>query len=608
MGVSLSRADFRTEAKPAWPRWSLWRLWWRLHGRRVERRHARRLRLDYPRWIQTYDTPTAAVLQALAARQAALPTAPTIGLLLQAHDAGREPVSTTVASLQAQSYPHWRLCIVGAGPRGSSAGDRRIHHLAALEGTPFGAWQQALGACDASWWAEVGAGDRLAPHALALFAESAVRLPEAQALYCDHDRLDARGQRGDPQFKGDWNPELLLSTCYVQPLLVLRAQRLRNALAALGDFRTADRPTLQHRLALCATAGLGAAQMRHIPHVLVHTAGPVVASAEAVQSHLDSLGLMARVQSDPLGGCEVSLRPADVPGAGAPAVSIIVPTRDRLPLLRRCVDSVLARTAGVDFELLIVDNGSRDAATLSYLRQLAHNEPRVRVLRDEGPFNFAALNNAAAAQARGGHLLLLNNDTEVINPDWLSEMLGAAALPGVAAVGARLWYRNWRLQHAGLIVGLEGVAGDSHARLGPDSPGPQGRAHLLQGCTAVTAACLLVRKAVYQALGGFDAQHFAVAYNDVDFCLRLGAAGYRIAWTPRAQLFHDESRSRGSDLVPERRERFERERLAMLERWGPVLRRDPAYNPNLALHGGAFKLGWPPRVSLLRPWFEDQDT
>ncbi|MDE2145118.1 MAG: glycosyltransferase family 2 protein [Burkholderiales bacterium] len=615
MGRSSRDVAARPAAPSAQPCWSPWRVWEWLHARRIERRHARRLQRDYAGWVQAHDTLTPAVREALAQRQAALPARPTIGLMIDARGAGRdgrngdEALRASVASVQAQLYPHWQLCLVGVAEGfDAAAPDPRIRCLQPSAAEPQAAWPQALGAVEAPWWAELDAGDRLAPQALLLYAEAAVRLAGVEAIYCDHDRLDGLGRRRHPQFKGDWNPELLLASAYVQPLLMLGQARLRAALAAVaGRAPAPDKATRQHGLALRATAGLGPAAVRHIPHVLVHAAASPVASAEAAQAHLDESGpsgLTARVRPSRLGGLEVSLRPALRHGAGRPAASLIVPTRDRLPLLRRCVESVLARTAGVDFELLIVDNGSRERRTLHWLQALVQREPRVRVLRDDRPFNFAALNNAAAAQARGEHLLLLNNDTEVITPDWLAQMLGAAALPGVAAVGARLWYRDWRLQHAGLILGLEGVAGDSHARLGPGSGGVQARAHLIQGCSAVTAACLLVRRSVYLALGGMDEQRFAVAYNDVDFCLRLTAAGHRIVWTPRAQLFHDESRSRGSDAAPARRARFERERAAMLERWGPMLQRDPAYNPNLALQGGAFGLAWPPRVSLLRPWFE----
>jgi GT2 family glycosyltransferase len=324
-----------------------------------------------------------------------------------------------------------------------------------------------------------------------------------------------------------------------------------------------------------------------------HPAAAPTGSTEAVRDHLQALGRRAEVRDDGWGGCEVRFAAPDP----LPLVSVIVPTRDRLGLLRRCVDGVLRQTDYPALELIVVDNGSREPATRRYLDSLAADS-RVVVLRDDAPFNYSALNNLAAGRARGELLLLLNNDTEVLDASWLRAMVALAVRPEIGAVGARLWYDDFTLQHGGLVVGLHGVAGDPHPRLPRGAPGVQGRAVRLQSCSAVTAACLLVRRSVYLGAGGLDAERLAVAYNDVDFCLKLRLRGLRNVWVPQAELLHHESRSRGRDDQGERARRLAAERETMRQRWGEALHADPYYNPNLALEGRVASMAWPPRVTL----------
>lgn len=537
------------------------------HRARLVAREARRAAEQYPRWVAAHDTPDAVTLEALARRVPAQP--PTLVWLVDTAGAAPAALAATEASVRAS---------LGAVPQ---------------QVLPFGAggadaaWARARASSPDAWIAELPAGTRLAPHAAALLAEAIVQHPAARAVYADHDHLDGTGRRVLPQCLPDWNPELMLGHAYLLPLALVQA---RHAVAAAAS---------RHARWLEMTRGCAAAQVVHVPHLLAHVPGPVRvhSDATAVAQHLAALGVAVDGVDTGPWGCRPRLRPA----SPAPRVSVIVPTRDRLELLAPCAHAVLAAQPAVH-ELLIVDNGSVQAETLSFLRGL-QADPRVRVLRDERPFNYAALNNRAAREAQGEWLLLLNNDTAPVHPHWLSALLGAAALQGVAAVGARLWYPDHTLQHAGLLLGLEGVAGDAHRRLTRALPGHQGRAQLIQAFSALTAACLLVRRGVFEAVGGFDEAGLAVAYNDVDLCLRIREAGHRLVWTPEAELFHFESVSRGRDVGGERAERFRREFDLMRQRWGPALSHDPAYNPNLALSGGAFKLAWPPRVSLAEPWF-----
>jgi GT2 family glycosyltransferase len=283
----------------------------------------------------------------------------------------------------------------------------------------------------------------------------------------------------------------------------------------------------------------------------------------------------------------------------APRVSLIVPTRDRVELLRNCIDDLLHRTDYPDLEILIVDNASVEPETLAFFDTLAA-EPRVRILRQDGPFNFSALNNHAVTQATGSLIGFINNDIEVIEPGWLAEMVSHAARPGVGAVGAKLLYADGKIQHAGVILGVLGVAGHTHKGFNRHDYGYFARLQLCQNLSCVTAACMVMPKALFEKIGGFDARNLAIAFNDVDLCIRIRQEGHQVIWTPYAELFHLESASRGSDLTPENRDRFAAEVKYMLDRWGDVLRSDPYYNPNLSLDATDFSLAGTPRVT--RPW------
>ena len=265
----------------------------------------------------------------------------------------------------------------------------------------------------------------------------------------------------------------------------------------------------------------------------------------------------------------------------APMVSIVIPSRDRLELISRVCRGVLHETAYAPLELIIVDNGSTDPAVLAHYETL-RRDPRVRIRIDPQPFNFAAMVNAGVALASGRVIVLLNNDVAVLEPGWLDAMVRQACRPEVGAVGAKLLYGDGTLQHAGVVVGLGGRAGHILRRRAGDTPGHLGRLQVAHEVSAVTAACLAVSREKYQAVGGFDAESFPVDFNDVDFCLRLGAAGWKSVWTPDATLAHLESVSRGPSVGPERA-RFEREAARFSERWRDVIRHDPFYHPALSL-------------------------
>lgn len=383
----------------------------------------------------------------------------------------------------------------------------------------------------------------------------------------------------------------------------------RELIWSLGGFRSGFDGSQDYDLALRVIAAIPRNQIVHIPRILYHwrsIAGSVAlarsekhfcepAARRAVAEHLQSSG-GGTVEMAPESPAHHRIkypRPIE-----SPLVSIVICTRDHEALLRTAVESIRMFSTYPNYELVIVDNGSRDPNAVAYLASLA-SQPGIQVIRDDSPFNYSRLNNGAVAHCRGDIVCLLNDDIEVVTPDWLEEMVSFAVKPDVGAVGARLWYPDGTLQHGGVIIGAGGVAGHAHLRLPKGSPGYCSRAVLQQELSAVTGACLMIRRKVYQQVGGLDEQ-IAVAFNDIDFCLRLRAAGYRNIWTPFAELIHHESASRGYEDNPEKIARFQREIRFMQSRWGTTLASDPHYNPNLSLRSGDYSIDCRPRQSAWR--------
>ncbi len=595
-----------------------------LNRRRLRRRREAR-RAVYSAWVAEYDTVGERERTLLLARLARIDDPPTISVLLPTYKPDLAWLAEAVESVRRQIYPHWQLCIADDAS-GSPHLDAYLAELARDEpriqvvrrernGHICAASNSALDVARGNWIALLDHDDVLAEHALLLVAEAAGHFADAGLIYSDEDMIGPEGQRETPYFKPDWNHDLALSQNMVCHLCAVRADLMRE----LGGFRAGLEGAQDHDLVLRCVERLERRQIVHIPHVLYHwrqheqsTASGVgvkpyaqAAGRRAVSEHLARIGHAdARVSDTGSGRFRVHW-PVHQP---APQVSILMPTRNQVDLLRRCIETLTRITDYPDWELIVIDNGSDDAQALRYLSEL-ETQPRCRVLRDPRPFNYAALNNLAARQARGQILALLNNDLEIIHPEWLAEMVSQACRVEVGAVGAKLLYPDQSLQHAGVILGIGGageggVAAHANKGLARHAGGSGGRAALAQEFSAVTAACLVVRRSVYEQVGGLDEQHLAVTYNDVDFCLRLREAGYVNLWTPFAELIHHESISRGSDRLAKNAERFQTERDYMLQRWGHLLPRDPAYNPNLSLLHADFAFARPPRLDWSMPWYE----
>jgi O-antigen biosynthesis protein len=358
---------------------------------------------------------------------------------------------------------------------------------------------------------------------------------------------------------------------------------------------------------------LSASDILHLPRVLYHwrvTPGSVSRTpllfeqiqgniVAAVDDHLRRLNLAARVgaHNDPVGSArQFATRVRWQLPSVAPKISIVVATRDRLDLLRPCLDSILSSVAGYPgpYEILLVDNDSAEPATQEYFTALSAN-PQIRIIPFRGPFNWSAINNAGAREAGGEVLIFLNNDTVVLTQDWCTELVANALRDDVGAVGARLLYADGTIQHAGVLLGVEGVAGHESVGDASETGGYFGRNHLLRSAAAVTGACLATRRAIFQELdGGFDELNLKVAFNDVDYCMRVRKAGYRVVYNPFAVLYHFESKSRGRELSEAQQKRHRAEASWFRSRWTEAEIVDPYYNPHFERFARPFERLRPP--------------
>ncbi|MDY6991574.1 MAG: glycosyltransferase, partial [Pseudomonadota bacterium] len=571
---------------------------------------------NYPNWVRKYATLTEDTLKQLQEKLAQWQNLPLISVIMPTYNSDERWLRIAIESVVQQIYPHWELCIADDASTLPHVQqilseyrqkDERIKvHFRASNGHISAASNSALALAQGDYVAFLDHDDLLARHALFMIAAEVMVHPSAALIYSDEDKVNSKHKRASPYFKCDWNPDLFLAQNFMTHLSAYKTTLVRQ----IGGLRVGYEGAQDYDLALRVIEQIQASQIRHIPHVLYHwrlhedsssliegvKPYALQATQKAVKEYLQRQGQDAQV-----------FEAFNAPGyirvhyplpLKRPLVSIIIPTYNQVKLLRNCVDSLLGKTRYQPFEIIIVDNQSDDPKTLDYLYKLQQQEPQVRVLSYPHPFNYSAINNMAVEQAAGELICLLNNDTEVIHEEWLTELASQAMRPEIGAVGARLWYDNNTLQHGGVIVGLGGVAGHSHKHFPRQHPGYFYRTQLMQNFSAVTAACMMMRKQVFQAVGGLNSTELSIAFNDVDLCLKIGQLGLRILWTPYAELYHYESKSRGRDTTPEKQARFAAEKAYMQKRWQKLLPTDPAYNPNLTLVTENFDLAWPPRVLL----------
>jgi GT2 family glycosyltransferase len=591
--VRQSARAFGTRAAAVWH-----------HPLSPERRKSRIARIEadwnrgpsYDEWIKNFDYSAARDRIKLSAEVASLSMRPLISILLPTYNTPSRYLNEAIGSVVGQVYPDWELCIADDASTNNDVHavlaawqerDRRIKvTLRSVNGHISAASNTALTLASGDYVTLLDHDDILPENALAELARVFEARPEAEIVYSDEDKIDVRGRRFDPHFKPDWSPDLFLAQNYLNHLSAYRTDTIRT----IGGWREGLEGSQDYDLNLRILERIDSRLIIHIPKVLYHwraTPGSTaLAAAEktyayaagkrSLEEHLVRTGLPARVEDVQGSSYYRIFRPLPDP---APTVSLIIPTKDRVDVLRPCIESIVSKTNYQHYEILIVDNGSVESETLSYFASL-RNRVDTKILSYTHPFNYAAMNNFAVKHSSGSIIGLINNDIEVISVGWLNEMVSHAVRPEIGCVGAKLYYPNDTLQHGGVILGLGGVAGHAYLKAPRRESGYFGRLRVCRNVSAVTAACLVVRREIFDAVGGFDEENFPIEFNDVDFCLRVIDAGYLNIWTPFAELYHRESVSRGRDISSPR---FLRMVEAMKARWGARLKADPYYSPNLTL-------------------------
>ncbi|MFM0401180.1 glycosyltransferase [Paraburkholderia aspalathi] len=568
---------------------------------------------EYNAWVELYDTLSEQDIARLRVLGESLPAKPLISIVMPVYNPRPKYLRKALDSVLAQTYSHWELCIADDASTNPEVRqvleeyankDSRVKVVfREMNGHISAASNSALELVSGEFTALMDHDDALPAHALYLVAEEINSHPDVDLIYTDEDKVDENDRRHDPYFKTDWNRELFYSQNFVAHMGVYRTSIVRK----IEGFRVGFEGSQDYDFVLRFLLHTNADRIRHVPHVLYHwrifpgvtsfsTDNPdasVETARRALIEYFEKVEPTAEVV--PIRQFPGWWRIKRQPPAILPRVSLIVPTRDRLEVLETAINGLLRETDYPNLEVIIVDNDSADPSTLAFF-DTVKKDSRVQVLRVSGAFNFSALNNRAAEVATGTVLGFINNDIEVIHADWLMELVTQVSQSNVGAAGAKLYYANDTIQHAGVVMGLYGVAAHGHRHFPRNTIGYFGRPMLVQNTSAVTAACMIVPKAVFEEVGGYDEINLTVGYNDVDLCLKIRAAGYDVVFTPFAELYHLESVSRGENLTAAQIERDARERAYMLSRWRNEIAHDPFYSPNLTSKAEDYSLAFPPRT------------
>jgi GT2 family glycosyltransferase len=502
-----------------------------------------------------------------------------------------------IESVQLQSYSNWEICIADDGTSDTES----KHFLQGLIADPrikIARLNKNLGISHAtnaaakissgSFFVFLDQDDELTPNALEQLGKAILRKPNIKYIYSDEMKISDKGGPLTHHFKSDLNLELAWSYNYFCHLAAISAKLFKS----FGGMRPNFDGAQDYDLALRVIDSLDSSEIYHIDKILyrwrVHDASSsadpknktyaVEAGLAALNDRIVRNGIRGTVRIRPNQNHQWYEFFPDLPDI-KPLVSVIILTRDKLVHLKAAVDSVLVNNNYDFFELIIIDNKSAESETKEYLRNIS-KDPRVRIVQDDSEFNYSALNNKAAAISKGELLLFLNNDIESINANWIEELVGAACQEGVGVVGAKLYFPNNTVQHAGVILGIGGAAGHSHKYASKEQHGYMGRINTYQQLSAVTGACMLVRRESFIQVAGFT-ERLAVSFNDVDLCLKIARTGQRIVYNPRAELIHHESATRGKVTSPEEVKLLRDETLYMQKVWQSDLIRDPYYNINL---------------------------
>lgn len=561
--------------------------------------------IDYSKWLRLNASVLLPPKDEVLAKVETLQYLPKISIIVPVYNPPLKFLEAAVNSVIGQTYTNWELCIADDASTNSeiieylqrlSKEDARIKIIFRNKnGHISEASNTALSLATGEFIGLLDHDDMLFRDALFHVIDTLNTNHNLDLIYSDEDKCDEKGFRFDAYFKSDFNYELLLAQNMICHFAVYRHSIIKE----IGGFRKGFEGAQDYDLALRFIEKTTKDKIYHIQKVLYHWRAisgstalnidqksyAVNAGQKSVIEHLKRIGANAEVLDNPEQSGHFHVR-YSLPSS-PPLISILIPTRDMKDILQKCVDSIIEKSSYQNFEIIIIDNQSKEPETLEYFAGL--KDPRIKILKYDAPFNYSKINNFAAQLAKGEYILLLNNDIEVITPNWLEEMLSFAQKPDIGCVGARLWYPDNTLQHGGVILGIGGIAGHAHKYLEKGKTGYFARAVNHQALSAVTGACLLVKKAIFEEVNGLN-EELKVAFNDVDFCLKVMSKGYRNIWTPFAELYHHESKSRGAEDSEEKIERFNNEREIIYDLWSERLFNDVYYNPNLSYTFEDFRL------------------
>ncbi|MGG6294561.1 glycosyltransferase [Leptolyngbya sp. AN02str] len=542
-------------------------------------------------------------LQALIGKAASFVKQPLISIIMPVYNPKPEFLKAAIQSVIGQTYQNWELCIADDAStdsriksllQGYSKTDPRIKVVFREQnGHISEASNSALAIATGEYVALLDHDDVLTGDALYEVVDLINHHPEADLIYSDEDKIDDKNYLRDPYFKPDWSPDTLLSKMYVCHMGVYR----KKIVDEVGGFRPGYEGAQDYDLVLRFTEKTS--NIFHISNVLYHWRIHAGSTSSSIDTKDYALIAGQKALEDAIARRQEPGKVITTPNnhylirydiKTCDRVSIIIPTRDLGAVLDRCLISIFTKTTYPNFEVVLVDNGTTEEEALNVFQKWKTKEPeRFQVFTNDIPFNYSKLNNFGVEKATGQYLLFLNNDTEVIHSDWLEAMVEQAQRPSIGAVGPLLLYPDDTVQHAGVIAGIGGVAGHSHKYHPGDSPGYFDQIQTINNYSALTAACLMCRRSVFEEVGGFE-EALKVAFNDIDFCFKLIEKGYQNVYLPHVVLYHYESKSRGYEDTPEKRARFEGEADYMKERWKDLIERDPYYNKNLSLQSGGYAI------------------
>lgn len=525
---------------------------------------------------------------------------PLISVVMPVYEVAPKWLKKAIQSIEAQIYENWELCIADDGSNHQTLltylknlkhPKIKITFLPSNQGIS-NASNEALKITQGEYVAFMDHDDELTRDALYQVVNE-INKNDADFIYSDEDKITERGKYCEPHFKPDWSPDLFLSQNYICHLTVIK----KTLINEIGGFNSEYNGAQDYDLFLRATEK--AQTIVHIPKVLYHWRKTKASTASqfshksyanyAGQKALQACLKRRNIQGDVKLGRNPGTYHVKRTIQNNPLVSIIIPFKDKPDLLKQCLDSILDKSMYTQFEILAINNGSKLDETKTAIHHYKKVDKRIHFIDYDVPFNYSNINNHAVKQARGEHLLLLNNDVEVLSPNWIESLLECSQREEIGAVGAKLYYPNKTIQHAGVICGIGGIAGHSHKHFPKEANGYFSRLHVIQNVSAVTGACLMVKKTLYLNAKGLD-ENLKIAFNDVDFCLRLLKMGYRNIFTPYCELVHHESASRGYEDTPEKQARFKDEVEYLKKQHLNAILYDPFYNPNLSLIKEDFSL------------------